>query len=85
MPTPMATALAALSHRCSLALRLLVVTTLLALAGTAAADDSLNAVKSAKLPPLPAAAPVQQLLEIDGRLLAGSGSNSWLLDKNGKT
>ena len=84
MPTPMATALAALSHRFSLGFRLLVITTLLALAGTAAADESLNAVKSGALPALPEAAPVQQLLDVDGRLLARSGDKAWLLDKNGK-
>ncbi|MGE8227660.1 MAG: hypothetical protein ACN6RK_17915, partial [Stenotrophomonas sp.] len=80
----MATALAALSHRFSLGFRLLVVTTLLALAGTAAADESLNAVKSGTLPALPDAAPVQQLLDVDGRLLARSADKAWLLDKNGK-
>lgn len=84
MPTPMATALAALSHRFSLGFRLLVITTLLALAGTAAADESLNAVKPGSLPALPEAAQVQQLLDVDGRLLARSGDKAWLLDKNGK-
>jgi len=84
MPTPMATALAALSHRFSLGLRLLVVTTLLALAGTAVAEESLTTVKSATLPALPDAQPVQQLLDVDGRLLARSGDRAWLLGKDGK-
>lgn len=69
--------------RCHLGLRLLLTITLMALAGVASAD-SLTSVSRTSLPALPESQPVQQLLDIDGRLMAVSGKQLWALGKDSK-
>ncbi|WP_312367246.1 sodium:solute symporter [Stenotrophomonas sp.] len=74
---------AALFQRCHLGLRLLLAITLMALAGIASAD-SLTSVSRTSLPKLPDSQPVQELLEVDGRLMAVSGKQLWMLGKDNR-
>lgn len=70
--------------RCLLrGLRLLTATALLALGGTAAADN-LTTVTSGTLAPLPADAVEPRLLVIDGRDVALSADRAWALSADGK-
>jgi len=64
-------------------LRLLTATALLALGGTAAADN-LTTVTSGTLAPLPADAVEPRLLVIDGRDVALSADRAWALSADGK-
>jgi len=64
-------------------LRLLTATALLALGGTAAADN-LTTVTSGTLAPLPADAAEPRLLVIDGRDVALSADRAWALSADGK-
>ncbi|MNM65158.1 Sodium/glucose cotransporter [compost metagenome] len=73
-----------LRQRFILGFRLFVAITLLALGGIASAE-SLNSVATGTLPALPGNAPPQQLLTVDGRMLALAGDNAWTLGKGGKT
>lgn len=73
-----------LRQRFTLGFRLFVAITLLALGGIASAE-SLNSVATGTLPALPGNAPPQQLLTMDGRMLALAGDKAWTLGKGGKT
>ncbi|MCH1909039.1 sodium:solute symporter [Stenotrophomonas sp. Y6] len=64
-------------------MRLLTATALLALGGTAAADN-LTTVTSGTLAPLPADAVEPRLLVIDGRDVALSADRAWALSADGK-
>ncbi|WP_409476032.1 sodium:solute symporter family transporter [Stenotrophomonas sp. Y-13] len=64
-------------------MRLLTATALLALGGTAAADN-LTTVTSGTLAPLPADAAEPRLLVIDGRDVALSADRAWALSTDGK-
>ncbi|WP_312344958.1 sodium:solute symporter [Stenotrophomonas acidaminiphila] len=64
-------------------MRLLTATALLALGGTAAADN-LTTVTSGTLAPLPADAAEPRLLVIDGRDVALSADRAWALSADGK-
>ncbi|WP_269789652.1 sodium:solute symporter [Stenotrophomonas sp. Iso1] len=74
---------AILRQRFTFGFRLLVAVTLLALGGIASAEN-MTSVKSGSLPSLPDGAPVQHLMNVDGRLLALSGNSLWALDKSAK-
>ncbi|KRG63188.1 sodium:solute symporter [Stenotrophomonas humi] len=75
---------AILRQRFTFGFRLFVAITLLAVGGMASAE-SLNSVATGTLPALPGNAPPQQLLTVDGRMLALTGDNAWTLAKGGKT
>ena len=78
-----ANASASLRRHLTFGFRLLAAITLLGLSGVAAAEN-MTSVKNGTLPSLPDAAPVQHLMDVDGRLLALSGSHLWTLDKSAK-
>ncbi len=78
-----ANASACLKQHLTVGLRLLLVVSLLAVGGMASAE-SLNSVATGTLPALPGGKAPQQLLGLDGRLLALSGEQAWTLQKAGK-
>ena len=79
----LANASACLKQHLSAGLRLLLVVSLLAVGGVASAE-SLNTVTTGTLPALPEGRQPQQLLNMDGRLLALAGEQAWQLDRDGK-
>ncbi len=72
-----------LRQRLTLGFRLLLAVTLLA-ASSIASAESLNSVATGTLPSLPDNTPPQQLLTVDGRLLALAGDSVWSLGKGEK-
>jgi SSS family solute:Na+ symporter len=78
-----ANASACLKQHLTIGLRLLFAVSLLAVAGLASAE-SLNSVATGTLPALPGNTPPQQLLSVDGRMLALAGDNAWSLGKGDK-
>lgn len=84
MPIPAVAHASSLSRRLLRGLRLFTAATLLALGGTAAADN-LTSVASGTLAPLPAEATQPRLLVVDGRDLALSVDGAWALAGDGKT
>lgn len=83
MPIPAVAPVHSLPRRLLRGLRLLTATALLALGGTAAADN-LTTVTSGTLAPLPADAAEPRLLVIDGRDVALSTDRAWALSADGK-
>lgn len=83
MPIPAVAPVHSLPRRLLRGLRLLTATALLALGGTAAADN-LTTVTSGTLAPLPADAAEPRLLVIDGRDVALSADRAWALSADGK-
>ncbi|MPS36582.1 MAG: sodium:solute symporter [Stenotrophomonas sp.] len=83
MPIPAVAPVHSLPRRLLRGLRLLTATALLALGGTAAADN-LTTVTSGTLAPLPADAVEPRLLVIDGRDVALSADRAWALSADGK-
>ncbi len=83
MPIPAVAPVHSLPRRLLRGLRLLTATALLALGGTAAADN-LTTVTSGTLAPLPADAAEPRLLVIDGRDVALSADRAWALSTDGK-
>ncbi len=83
MPIPAVAHVHSLPRRLLRGLRLLTATALLALGGTAAADN-LTTVTSGTLAPLPADAAEPRLLVIDGRDVALSADRAWALSADGK-
>ncbi len=83
MPIPAVAPVHSLPRRLLRGLRMLTATALLALGGTAAADN-LTTVTSGTLAPLPADAAEPRLLVIDGRDVALSADRAWALSTDGK-
>lgn len=83
MPISAVAPVHSLPRRLLRGLRLLTATALLALGGTAAADN-LTTVTSGTLAPLPADAVEPRLLVIDGRDVALSADRAWALSADGK-
>ncbi|MTI72045.1 MAG: sodium/solute symporter [Stenotrophomonas sp.] len=83
MPIPAVAPVHSLPRRLLRGLRLLTAMALLALGGTAAADN-LTTVTSGTLAPLPADAVEPRLLVIDGRDVALSADRAWALSADGK-
>lgn len=84
MPIPAAVPASPLPRRLLRGLRLFAAAALLALGGTAAAEN-LSTVASETLAPLPAEAVQPQLLAVDGRDVALSAGGAWTLASDGRT
>lgn len=83
MPIPAAVPASPPPRRLLRGLRLFAATALLALGGTATAEN-LSTVASGNLAPLPADAAEPRLLAIDGRDVALSAGKAWALSSDGK-